>query len=192
MSTFGCTYSFKVKSEPVAVPILLPLPLILGQLFPFHASPVVQTLPCSKDHVCLVSAAFAPPWRRITSPCRFTSMSNAPRMLPMPMAAFSLPQQENAVLGSAGCFPRDAGCVASPAEGWCLCCLTTSWLCSAKSGVGMKKRDKTHQLGPGSQELLSPIPAELSHPALLPRLLWSLYEDSSSSLLCWDGGRWDI
>lgn len=38
--------------------------------------------------------------------------------------------------------PGDAGCVASPAEGWCLCCFTTSWLCSAKSGVWMKSKGK--------------------------------------------------
>lgn len=64
---------------------------------------------------------------------------------PTPTAAFSLSQQrgENSVLQSAGCFPGDAGCAASPAEGWCLYCFTTPWLCSAKSGVWMKSKKKT-------------------------------------------------
>lgn len=63
---------------------------------------------------------------------------------PAPTAAFSLSQQRggNSVLQSAGCFPGDVGCAASPAEGWCLYCFTTSWLHSAKSGIWMKSKKK--------------------------------------------------
>lgn len=59
---------------------------------------------------------------------------------PMPTAPSPFPsgEGENSVLQNAGCFHGDAGCTASPAEGWCLHCVATSWLHSAKSGRWME------------------------------------------------------
>lgn len=175
----------------MAVPILLPLLLGPASSFPCKPCGAHSPLPCCSTAPAAWTMFVCSQQRLHPRGAESPALVGSPaRMLPMPAAAFSLPQQANAVSGSPGCFPRDAGCVASPAEGCCLCCLTTSWLCSAKSCVGMKKQDQTHQPGPlrrlGSQGELSPIPlCSLG-------CCGHLYEDSSSSLLRWDGGRWAI
>lgn len=78
---------------------------------------------------------------------------------PMPVAASPFPSREgeNSALQNADCFHGDAGCTASPAEGWCLHCIATSWLRSAKSGCWMEST-KPARPCTGVRQLLPPIP----------------------------------
>lgn len=144
---------------PSAVPILLPLHipqlLILGHLFNFR--PNSPSWCCCTLQSCFGSSMHLQRVRaqQLLHPqgAGSSALAGSPACAmphgrvshPAPTAAFSLSQQrgENSVLQSAGCFPGEAGCVASPAEGWCLYCFTTSWLHSAKSGIWMKSKKKT-------------------------------------------------